>query len=594
MAKRKKKSSPPPPTPPAETVLVASRAQTKANSTLIMLGVTVLLTTLIFPPFYCFFLAPVALVPLCVCVLRRPMNLKYLFFYYLTGVGFFLPNLYWLQPVTTPGFMLLAVYLGIYFAIFAFALHRLTNGLRIPATFAVPLAWTAVEWVRSTFLEGGFPWFMLGNSLTPAPIFIQIADLFGVWTVTFYIALINGLTVDLLRLPLKRDGRFNIILGRLIAAGTLITAFVIAYGVHRLRENTITLGPRVAVIQDNIPQHVKDSPTSADEVFRKHLDLTREAAQATPRPDLIAWPETMIPKPVNREMLEFPDARLTPEGREHFAKVRDVDAQLRQLCDEIGISLLIGSPGLIFFDRGEERQNLTLLYEPGIGQTAQVYAKVHLVPFGEYIPFRNLWGIGRYMIYISPYRDHEGKPFDYSNEPGKIWTRFQLSIREKRVLAESIETSTRFYQFATPICFEDTMPEPARKMTSPRFSPPPNGSTNKTDFLINVSNDGWFFPVELNQRLQASQLRAVENRIPIARAVNTGNSGFIDSCGRIVKLIPIHTRGTASLAMPIDSRITLFSVVGDILPMLSGILTILAIGWTFVRPRRPQLTDQHI
>ncbi|MCL2648880.1 MAG: hypothetical protein FWD61_18090, partial [Phycisphaerales bacterium] len=122
--------------------------------------------------------------------------------------------------------------------------------------------------------------------------------------------------------------------------------------------------------------------------------------------------------------------------------------------------------------------------------------------------------------------------------------------------------------------------------------PPLNSTTRKTDFLINVSNDGWFFPGELNQRLQASQLRAVENRVPIARAVNTGNSGFIDSCGRILKLVTdpqgnsIHARGIASISMPLDSRITLFSTVGDILPMICGILVILATAWTFVRPRR--------
>ncbi|MCL2649268.1 MAG: apolipoprotein N-acyltransferase, partial [Phycisphaerales bacterium] len=482
MAQQKKHTHPlPPPTEPIP--LTTSRAKAKAFSTLLMLVTTDILLTLLFPPFYCFFLAPVALAPLCICVLRRPMNLKYLFFYYLAGVGFFLPNLYWLMPVTVLGTFLLSLFLGLYFAIFAFGFHRLTNGLRIPATFAVPLVWTAVEWVRSVFLEGGFPWFMLGNSLAPAPVFIQIADLFGVWGATFFIAMLNGLVVDILRLPLKREGRFNPILARLTAAGILVTLFVIAYGVYRLGEKTIHPGPRVAVIQDNIPQYVKDNPNSSADIFRKHIDLTREAAQASPlflKPDLIVWPETMVPEPVNREMLEFPAADLTSKGQEDLAKIKETDAQLRRLCDETGVSLLVGSPGLILLDHNQQqRQNLTLLYEPGLGQSDQVYAKVHLVPFGEYIPFRKLPLIGPYMKYISPYKDH----FDYSNEPGKIWTRFLLSIREMRVMAsppplqpattttpspESIETTTRFYHFATPICFEDTMPEPARKMVSPK------------------------------------------------------------------------------------------------------------------------------
>src|SRR5262249_16408424 len=141
------------------------------------------------------------------------------------------------------------------------------------------------------------------------------------------------------------------------------------------------------------------------------------------------------------------------------------------------------------------------------------------------------------------------------------------------------------YTFGTPICFEDAMPEPARRLSAP------GDGRSKASFLINVSNDGWFWPIELDQHLQACQIRAVENRVPIARSVNTGNSGFIHSCGRIVKLVSddrgrsIHVVGTAAIQMPLDRRVSLYSRIGDLLPIVCGIVSAILAGWTFVRPR---------
>jgi apolipoprotein N-acyltransferase len=570
-----------------------------------MACLSALMLTAIFPPFYCIFFAPFCLVPLCVCILRRPLNWRYLLLYYFAGSAFFVPNLFWLYPVTKPGFILLGMYIAVYFPIFAFGLHRLVNGLRVPATIAVPLVWTAVEFVRATFLEGGFPWFLLGNSFAAAPLFIQIADLFGVWGVTFFIALVNGFVVDVLRLPLRREGKFNPAIGRLIAATSVMIAFVIGYGVHRLGQRATTPGPRMAVIQENIPQSVKSDPEQKMPNVQKHVKLTRQAAAERPVPDLIAWPETMVPVSMNEEFLNFPQSGVQKKYRQHLPDVqaenREAKDALQRLANELGTSLLIGAEGWFPNDgpiEGWGRENQTLLFTPQMQGVPQRYAKRHLVPFGEYIPFLNFPLVGKYMIHISPYEN-----FDYSLRRGAEWTRFTLPAKQFEILQRGPSTataasqaaasgpaptpggeimrSTKFYRFATPICFEDTMPNPARRMTAPQF-----GGGVKTDFLINVSNDGWFFAAELDQHLQACQLRAVENRVPIARAVNTGDSGFIDSCGRIIKLIPVHTAGTASWTLEIDSRVTLFSQVGDILPIICGIAAVLGTGWTIVRPRR--------
>lgn len=572
----------------------------KMTSALWMLAATAVMLTLLYPPFYCFFLAPFALVPFCVCVLRRPMNKGYLGLYYALGVAFFLPNLFWLGPVTIGGFIALSLFVALYIPLFAFGLHRLVVHLRLPATLAVPLVWTAVEFVRATFVMGGFPWFLLGNCLAPAPLLIQSADLFGVWGLTFLIAMLNGFVVDLLRLPLRqvtapRQSRFSPAIRSLTAVVTVIVAVVIGYGVFRLDQNTTTPGPRVAVIQENIPQDLKDAAGTRDQVFLKHLALTDQALAANPRPDLVAWPETMVTAWINDEWRSgrADDFQTTDQLRAalsdaeklidngsaigEFRRSDDMYKALKDRADATGVPLLVGYGAYI--PKIDEApmliQNRTRLISPG-GDTTEEYSKVHLVPFGEFIPFHDVPLIGKLMLGLTPV------DFDYSNTPGTVWKRFELPHK-----GSGSQPDPHPFIFATPICFEDTMPEPARMMSAPQFA-----GGRKADFLVNVSNDGWFFSVELNQHLQACQLRAVENRIAIARSVNTGNSGFIDSNGRIIKLVTgpdgksIGAVGTAAMEIPIDSRVTPFSKIGDLFPITCGIVSTILVGWTLVRPRR--------
>ena len=548
----------------------STSASRKTTSLLLGLLASALLLPLLFPPFYCFFLAPVALVPLAWVILERPMKLRYAAAYYLFGFAFFLPNLFWIAPVTFWGYIALGLYLALYLPLFAWAFHRLVISFRMPATFALPLAWTAVEYARSTFVEGGFPWFMLGNSLAPAPLLIQTADLFGVWTLTFLICMTNGALLDLLRLPRTRGKLVSPTLAKLLTTTAATLLLALAYGLFRLHQSTTTPGPRIAVIQENLPQSLKEDPAKGEENFQKHVHLSQLAAASNPKPDLIVWPETMVPTEINPEILHLNDAFLTDAGREVVQKSRRYDNQLRILATALNTPLLVGSPGYIPNDSpaGGLRQNLTLLYLPTTGQTPTIYSKIHLVPFGEYIPFKTVPGLGSLVRYFTPI------DFDYSLAPGKEWTRFNLQTPD-----------SKNYTFCTPICFEDTMPEPARRMSLQ------NGQ--KTDFLLNVSNDGWFYFVELDQHLEACQLRAVENRIPIARSVNTGDSGFIDSNGRILKLVTdpntgssIGAIGFATATLPLDSRITLFTRIGDLLPILCGVIATLIVAYTYARPRR--------
>ncbi len=627
MSRRRKSAS------AAQPAKVGAAGQRKLASTVLMLACTAIMLPLVFPPFYCFFLAPVALVPFCVCIVRRPLQWRFLLAYYLLGVAFFLPNLFWLAPVTVGGFIGLSLYVALYFAVFAFGVHRLVIQLRLPATLAVPLVWTGVEYFRTTFIQGGFPWFMLGNCLTPMPVLIQAADIFGVWGLTFFLALLNGFVVDFLRLPLRQvvkgqRPRFSPVLGRLTAAVSLLTAAWVAYGVFRLSETTTRPGPRVAVIQENVPQSLKDS--AADQTLLRYMQLSEAAANATPKPDLVAWPETMVTAAINPEwfgtqpekfagveaLRTVLSAIATREQDDLAAAAKVADPKLRQEKEQLAsyaawqsrivniykalgdqaaqhrVALLLGYAAVVPQEghRPAVIQNRTLLLMPeardeaGLTRTAaREYSKRHLVPFGEYIPFRGVPVLDRLMLMFSPV------DYDYSNTPGTEWTRFRLAVgsRSMDAAGTQISSSTRMYEFGTPICFEDVMPEPAREMVRARGEAVP-----KADFLVNVSNDGWFHWVELDQHLQACQLRAVENRVAIARSVNTGNSGFVDSNGRIVKLVrgaggnSMGAVGTESWVMEIDSRVTFFSRIGDLFPIICGILSTVLVGWTLVRPRR--------
>jgi len=589
----------------------AAMKSSKWSSTFLLLLLTAVMLPLCFPPFYCAFLAPIALAPFTIVIVRRPLNVRHLLAYYALGAAFFVPNLFWLSPVTFGGYLALALFMALYFPVYAFAARRLIVDLRLPATLGIPIAWTVVEYLRSTLFWGGFPWFHLGNSLAPVPLLIQIADLFGVWGVTFLLALCNGLVVDLLRLPLfkfdaarQRRG-FNPQLGAMIATTIIAIVFTVTYGVVRLNQpSAITEGPRIAVLQENIPQKVKDAPTSASEVFIRHAKLMQLAARAEPKPDLIVWPETTVPGYTNPEYLAAPREQLGKfeGGSDGYwlalqERSRQFDEYLRDFVRLRNTQLLVGAAGLVPLgpDGGNYsdsiKQNRAALF--GFNQNGEVhqlqeYAKRHLVPFGEFVPFQSIPPLHRLLLRLTPYG------IDYSNDPGTTWTRFELHLSRTTTTAPATQrVSDRPFTFGVPICFEDVMPYPSREMVKPDAAT----GGRKADFLLNISNEGWFLSPELDQHLQAAQLRAVENRVPMARAVNSGNSGFIDSHGRILKLVTGDdgkSRGAvgyATLALPLDSRISLYTRIGDLFPVVLGILAALCVGWTFLRPRRKPTTD---
>ena len=545
------------------------------------------------------FLAPVCLVPWGICILRRPTSFRWLLAYYLFASAWFFFDLFWLWTVHVGATLALSCYVAIYWVLFAFALRRMVVHLRWPALLALPVAWVCAEYLRATIFSG-FAWFLLGNALAGWPVLIQIADLGGVWLLSFFAAMTAGMVVDLLRLPLfvtsaggaargvPGGGKFNPRLRRLLVIYATVLVGVLVYGGWRLNQAAQSPGPRVAVVQENIPQDQKDSSDDQTKraFFQSHVDLSRQAAAE--HPDLIAWPETMVPKPINPEVLVL--VGTTPGARDYIEQCRQYDRDLGQLAAGCHSYLLVGAPYFKIMETDQRiRQNAAVLYVPGnpaanvpAGQDGPHYAKRVLVPFGEYIPFDTGWPwLHRMLIQLTP------ESFSDSLTPGDSWRRFEIAAKPRGERAGSNDAERRF-RFGTPICYEDVMPGPCWSLAHPASW---GGGGKQVDFLVSISNDGWYHSRdELDQHRQMDQIRAVENRVPIARSVNGGASGFVDSNGRVVGQVERDGRthfvaGFAVMDLRVDRRISLYSRIGDLLPLCCGLAAALAVAWTLVRPR---------
>ncbi len=398
--------------------------------------------------------------------------------------------------------------------------------------------------------------------------------------------MVNGLWCDLLLRPLVRSKnrghgpRLDAISSILITACCIAAAVV--YGQFRLNQGqrTITPGPTIAVVQEAIPQYVKVSSDSdrksREEIFRKHLKLSQEALAANVEPNLIVWPETMVSGPLNHEFLNLQTDVLTEEGQELLKESLSYDSRLRDLSRK-GTAVLVGSTSFTLFDDPMKKYNSAFLYLDDGQRYHTRYDKMHLVPFGEVVPFRESWHwLYRLLNNLTPY-DQE-----YTLDAGKNPTVFEFG-----------DKNGKKWRFAVAICYEDVMPQVPRRLAAAEKG------NKRVDFLLNISNDGWFVTggqgtplnpsAELLQHLVICKFRAVENRVGIVRAVNTGISAFIRPDGRVQEgylagnLSKNHTQRQAEAGfltdnVYLDRRISPYSIIGDSFAIACTVLT----GFLFI------------
>ncbi|HYQ48280.1 MAG TPA: apolipoprotein N-acyltransferase, partial [Thermodesulfovibrionales bacterium] len=361
------------------------------------------------------------------------------------GMVYFFGTLYWIyHSMTYYGgvsftasiclVLVLCAYLSLYPAFFALLFARIYRSTKLPALLIAPVLWVTLEFARSYVLTG-FPWASIGYSQYRLLPLIQIADISGIYGVSFLVLAVNGALTDLL-LVRKRLSAMPLFPLSITMAGlvslVLILAASLGYGLFRLSEQRPGSQVTVSVIQGNIEQDRKWEPAFQNEVMDIYENLSQEALSA--HPALLVWPETAVPF--------------------YFGYDQRNSDRLVQFQKNIGSYLLFGS--IRVKGRARDRTELTnsVVLLDREGKNTFSYDKIHLVPFGEYVPLRSI------LFFVDKLVEGIG---DYV--PGRQYSRAE----------------TEFGSFGTVVCYEVIFPGLVRKFF-----------TNGGDLLITITNDAWF------------------------------------------------------------------------------------------------------
>ncbi|MDD5711565.1 MAG: apolipoprotein N-acyltransferase [Smithellaceae bacterium] len=480
------------------------------------------LIILSFPKFGHGIFAWVALVPFLFAI-KDTHPLKAMGLGFLAGILGFTGMLYWIAYVVVtygylplyvgiPVMLLLAAYMSLYLALFAGGIRYL-SARKIPLVLSAPALWTVLEYIRS-HLFTGFPWENIGYSQYRFEMLRQAADIFGVFGISFIIVLINVMVYDLLA---KKNAKKILIAEA--ALGICLIVVLNLYGYLRTEEikriipNAEKLN--VMLVQGNIEQDIKWNPAYQVATVSKYCQLT--LADPPTRETLVVWPETAAP-------FYFQDENFLHHAIAGAAKLT-------------GSWLLLGSPAYdkIGADRYDFSNSAFLLSPSGI--IAGRYDKVHLVPYGEYVPLRRFFPfIGRLVAGVGDFK--EGRGF------------YPLTMGN--------------HKLGLMICYEGILPEAGRAY-----------KRRGTDLLVNITNDAWFGKTSAPyQHVSMTVFRAIENRLYVVRAANTGITGVIDPLGNIAGATSLFqdasVKGTvAFLRIP-----TIYEKYGDLFVPLCVILLI--------------------
>jgi apolipoprotein N-acyltransferase len=430
------------------------------------------------------------------------------------GLAFFVPLLRWLThtmttystlrpPLAVLVLLLLSAYLAFFWAVVTAAVAWTTTGLGVGALWLAPAFWVAGELLR-TYLLSGFPWGLLGYVPYRRLPIIQVAAWTGVYGVSALLVLVNA---ALAHAALARAWRTATLS---LAAGGLIVGGAWALGAARVApaRSGAGSGPQdragvvVALVQGDIPQAVKWDQTFRAETLRVYAELTHLAA---PSAQVVVWPEAAVPAFVRHEPA--------------------VLGEVVDLARAVGTPLLVGAPDSTGEGRATRYLNSAFLVT-GEGLQAR-YDKMHLVPFGEYVPLKRL------LFFVEAIAADIG---DFT--PGRVPVVFSLPGAP----------------FGTVICYEVIFPNLFRQFVREGAS-----------FMVNITNDAWFGdsggPL---QHLAMVPLRAVENGVAVARAANTGVSAFVAPSGAIGPALPLELRGFLRERVALRRESTFYTRHGDL------------------------------
>jgi apolipoprotein N-acyltransferase len=461
----------------------------------------------------------------------------------LTGAVYFGGTLYWLvgtmttfgglaTPLAAFAAAMLVSYLSLFPATFAWMQSRLFRAMGPTALLLAPFVWVATEMGR-TYLWDGFPWELLGYSqVTVLPI-AQLASVIGVYGLSAFVAAVSAAAAY--AALEQRPRRWG--MGGATAALVLVCA---VWGVARVRAQTLTKqgSPiRVAVLQGNVPQEQKDEAYRGDRalmdaIATRYIDMTREAIGRGAH--FILWPESSTPYYYEQDVVRG-------------------DA-VRRLAREANVTILLGSdqvepirPVATGKPADARYYNAAFLVRPD-GSTGAIYRKIHLVPFGEYVPLKRL------LFFVGPLVEAVA---DFS------------AGRDPVLLPVAGHTAS------TAICYEVIYSSLMRSFV-----------VRGSELLTTITNDAWYgWSSAAYQHWDQASMRAIEEGRYLARAANTGISGFVDPYGRVLQKSNMFQSAVMVDDLRFITARTIYSRIGDAVGWLSIALTAAALLGT----RRPRV-----
>ena len=481
-----------------------------------------------FPTADFFWLAWFALVPFLLSLYDKKPQQAFKAGLFL-GMPYFFGTLYWIyHSINHYGgislgmsiliVILLCLYLSLYTGIFGLLFSVTIQVTNLPALFIAPVFWVVLEFLRS-YLFTGFPWSSIGYSQYKFLSVIQIADVTGVYGVSFLVVAVNGAIADiaLMRKRIRDMPLFP--LSQTIIGFSLLFLFILStfiYGYWKLGEERPGKLLRASIIQGNIEQDKKWDTSYQSAVMATYKDLSVKAASYSP--EIIIWPETAVPF--------------------FFITDRERTNRLIDFQNHLNAYLLFGS--VLVKGKNDGRfllSNSAVLLDKA-GKVTYIYDKIHLVPFGEYVPLRKvLFFIDKLVVGVG----------DYTG--GKL----------------NLRATTPFGDFATLICYEIVFPGLVRKFYS-----------TGGEFIVNITNDAWFGRTSgPYQHFSMAVFRTIENRKPLIRAANTGISGFIDSNGRILSKTDLFQKAVVTREIKTDTTRSFYSKYGDLFSYIWIVLSVI-------------------
>ncbi|MEF3169161.1 MAG: apolipoprotein N-acyltransferase [Deltaproteobacteria bacterium] len=455
-----------------------------------------------FPPFSLSHLIWFCLVPLLFAVAGKGIR-KGMSYGLVTGFVSFFGILWWLAPTISrfghlppwfswPVICLLIAYLAIYPAVWAGGAAWVSRKSPILGPIALlPAAWTLLEWLRE-HLFSGFPWASLAYALSKSPSLIQTADLWGHFGISYLIVLANVLLWIAVSAP-KPSWRPYPVLA--VVLGLL---FLHLHGSQRIRsvmvEDALVPALAVSAVQGNVPQDIKWDPGFQAETIAIYRDLSREAVRelgdlGKPGRRLLVWPETSAPF--------------------YFQEDGPLRIEILGIARDLDTMILLGSPAYEDGSDGMAFFNSAFLVGPD-GSVAGRYDKVHLVPFGEYLPLGPLSAWAKDLLpFAGDFREGESS----------------------RPLAWGMDVKV-----GCLICFESIFPDRAREIVR-----------QGADVIAVITNDAWFGRTGAPyQHEDMAVFRAVETRRWLVRSANTGVSSIISPWGERTAQTKIFERTAVS------------------------------------------------